>query len=393
VGAFWAWSPAIQKRCEEGDEIGPNFDAVSKQIQEMKVIQAQAVQMSFSGLLDPYKSNNILEFLTADEETNLRKANEEWIKLKNWVDKRLEVLQKSDDIWEDFKARKLDLVEYLRDIENELKKVMGIDLNDRESVETRTAGCVTVTSGMESRKDHVAYLMDTADKLINLLVSADNRAEHENSLPNSIRSQVADILDSWNSMVKRSIELKSKLNTCTKKFDSCNTLYGEVRGWVDDCTNILSQFLTDTGGEHIDKLRLSLEKKQNEEARYRDKLQDVNDLDDELSRDGDICPTYELPGKVKDLNHDFTNACEKLAELNKFTGKVKIMSRLAASGSTKMARGARDGSTKMARGALEGSTKMARGARDGTSKLARGARDGTTRLTRNIGSAMNAPLN
>ena len=97
--------------------------------------------MSFSGLLDPYKSNNILEFLTEEERNDLRSANDEWVRIKNWVDKRLDNLQKADEYRDDFKARKLDLVEYLRDIENDLKAVVGINLMDTESVQVRSAAC------------------------------------------------------------------------------------------------------------------------------------------------------------------------------------------------------------------------------------------------------------
>ena len=70
----------------------------------------------------------------------------------------------------------------------------------------------SVTGGMEARKDHVSRLTETADKLINVLLSMDHKSEGENTLPDSIRSQVADILDSWNNVVKKSIELKSKVH-------------------------------------------------------------------------------------------------------------------------------------------------------------------------------------
>ena len=63
---------------------------------------------------------------------------------------------------------------------------------------------------MENRKYHVSNLVEIAEELIDLL-SSDIKSETENTLPSSIRSQVADILDSWNSMVKRSIELKTKV--------------------------------------------------------------------------------------------------------------------------------------------------------------------------------------
>ena len=44
-----------------------------------------------------------------------------------------------------------------------------------------------------------------------------------------------------------------------KKFATCCTLYQEVRDWVDDCTQLLSQFIIDAAGENIDTLRVQLE--------------------------------------------------------------------------------------------------------------------------------------
>ena len=338
VNAFWEWLPSVQKRSEERQDIGPNFDTLAKQIQEMKVILAQTSQVSFSGLLDPYKSNSILAFLTDKEIVNLKSANEEWITIKNWVDKRLDLLSRSEEYWNDFNARKLDLVEYLRDIENELKAVIGLDLNDTESVERSSASCLNVTGGMEARKDHVALLTDTADRLINLLVSVDHKSDGENTLPNSIRCQVADILDSWNLMVKRSIETKSKLQRCVKTFHTCHSLFEEVRGWVDECEHLLNRFVVDTTGEHIHILRVKLLTKQNEEDAYREKLHQVNTLDDELSQESEVSPTYSLPGNVPILNQDFRDTVEKLNDLNNFSGKVKMLSRRVRGGTTRLTR-------------------------------------------------------
>ena len=93
--------------------------------------------MSFSGLLEDEKFSNILEFLTEEDQSNLKSANEEWINIKSWVDKRLEALEKCGNVWEEFKARKVDLADYLRDIENELKSASELDFSDSKTVETR----------------------------------------------------------------------------------------------------------------------------------------------------------------------------------------------------------------------------------------------------------------
>ena len=70
----------------------------------LQVIQSQTIQVSFSGLLDPYKSNNIMDFLTEEEQAKLKMANEEWIKIKMWVDARLDTLNRADEFWDDFKV-------------------------------------------------------------------------------------------------------------------------------------------------------------------------------------------------------------------------------------------------------------------------------------------------
>ena len=57
----------------------------------------------------------------------------------------------------------------------------------------------------------------------------------------------------------------------------------------------------------------------------KEKLHDVEVLDEELARDADVRPAYELPGKVKQLHNEFADTCEKLDELKKFPGKGELL--------------------------------------------------------------------
>lgn len=45
-----------------------------------------------------------MDFLTEEEQAKLKMANEEWIKIKMWVDTRLDTLNRADEFWDDFKV-------------------------------------------------------------------------------------------------------------------------------------------------------------------------------------------------------------------------------------------------------------------------------------------------
>lgn len=74
-----------------------------------------------------------------DQETieGLREADRDWCHLSDWVAHRTKLLISTQEAWDNFRQIEVDLLDYLRDIERQIKNWEPINLEDEEAVAKR----------------------------------------------------------------------------------------------------------------------------------------------------------------------------------------------------------------------------------------------------------------
>ena len=77
--------------------------------------------------------------LCLDHDTidGLREADHDWCHLSDWIEHRRKLLHATQDAWENFRQIEVNLLDYLRDIERQIKNWEPINLEDEEAVAAR----------------------------------------------------------------------------------------------------------------------------------------------------------------------------------------------------------------------------------------------------------------
>ena len=77
--------------------------------------------------------------LCLDQQTieEMEEADRDWCHLYEWIEHRTKLLHATQDAWENFRQVEVDLLDYLRDIERQIKNWEPINLEDEEAVADR----------------------------------------------------------------------------------------------------------------------------------------------------------------------------------------------------------------------------------------------------------------
>ena len=75
--------------------------------------------------------------LDSDTLAELAEADLDWQHLSEWVAHRKKVLHAAQEAWEHFRQVEVDLLDYLRDKERQIKNWEPINLEDEEAVAER----------------------------------------------------------------------------------------------------------------------------------------------------------------------------------------------------------------------------------------------------------------
>ena len=194
----------MDKRREGDDQIGPDSMTLKKQMREMQVIEKQMNEKRISPILH-YNDQVAQRALDPAELRSMREADQQWYNMSEWVSKRSNHLLQAQDAWELFRQKEVDLLDYLRDQEKQVKNWEPINLEDEEAVNKRLNQLDALKTEMESRKDAVGDLHKVSDDLIQVI-------GEQTATANNIKSQVGDIHDCWNNVVKQVLEAGSKVS-------------------------------------------------------------------------------------------------------------------------------------------------------------------------------------
>ncbi|XP_065057845.1 utrophin-like isoform X2 [Rhopilema esculentum] len=298
------WLDMMQKRRESDDQVGPDSMAIKKQMTEMSVVEDQ---LKGKRLAQDIHHDDSLATMCLDTDTlaKLAEADLDWQHLSEWVVHRKKVLHAAQEAWEHFRQVEVDLLDYLRDKERQIKNWEPINLEDEEAVAERLAVLKEMLSGMENRKDDVQNMHKAADDVIDFI-------GEETAMTNSIKSQVADIHDCWNNTVRQVIEAISKLNFAKEKLQNLEDGINEVRLWLDDARSILKFYTPDIPDDVIEDLKPKVEKKCTEETFKHNTLKRINSLSKELLDDIDGPSHDNIQTDLMKLNKDWNEVTTDL---------------------------------------------------------------------------------
>ena len=100
------------------------------------MIEQQTEEKSFRSIVDG-DDTIVIKVLNKCDATEVNAANDEWLVIRQWVNRRTKALELAANTWEEFKRNEADLLDYLRDNQKELTAWNQLDLNDGDSVNAR----------------------------------------------------------------------------------------------------------------------------------------------------------------------------------------------------------------------------------------------------------------
>jgi len=306
------WLEMMKKRRQSYDQIELDNNTIKNQIEEIKLLEAQCDEKRLA--LDVHHEDEVAT-LCLDQQTieEMKEADHDWSHFHDWIEHRKKLLHETQNAWENFRQVEVDLLDYLREIERQVKTWEPINLEDEEAVADRVALLKNLLSGMEDRKDNVQNLQAVSEEVIDLIGD-------DSQMSRNIKSQVSDIHDCWNTNVRQLIEAISKLNSVKDKLQNLEDGINEIRFWLDDAKSILQFYTPDIPDDIMEDLKPKVEKKCNEEISKRDTLRKVNSLGQELFDDVDGPGHDSINKDLKNLNKDWkevTTTLEKKRNMKK----------------------------------------------------------------------------
>ncbi|XP_047128749.1 interaptin isoform X2 [Hydra vulgaris] len=315
---FSAWLPIIKKQSYENIKINASDITVLKnQLNEMKEIEQQIDEKSFNSILFN-KDVSINDVLNESLINQVNFAVEEWNYVQQWANKRKELLLYGLQKWEEFMQCKKDLLDYLQENEKDLLLWNQLDLNDASNVEAKLNMLENITNAMQRRREHVINFNKVADDL--LVIIGDDMNEI-----NSVLSQVADVHDFWNRMVKNSIGNSKKLQKSRQMVIELEQGINVVDTWLTLTSSLLEIVTENLEIAQLEAILIEIKEKDSERNKIKECLESVSDWYAQLDGNDDTRSHFSVRKNIKELDDEFTDVIEKINNLNNLKGKGKLL--------------------------------------------------------------------
>lgn len=309
---FRGWLPTVQKRSLESNEIGPELEAIKKQLHELTVIEQQASDKS-CGIFGAEENPDVYDMMPETSKVDIAAAKEEWQVIDDWVQQRKKALEKAQDLWDEYRRNESDLSEYMRDNERQMQTWNQLDLNDQQSVVNHDKALSNVMQSMELRKSHVGKLTGIANQLLDI-IGMDGPVSY------NVLSEVADIHASWNNVLKQSIENGTKLKLSQEKLKKLEEHNKTLRQWVHDVDEVLKEFKDNNIDEKNEPLLPNLQTKVDEMGNMDILLTSANASYTQLSEDNDTKSHFTVDDMTL-LNSDFDRVTNGLLKIKYLADK------------------------------------------------------------------------
>ncbi|XP_065649140.1 interaptin isoform X4 [Hydra vulgaris] len=315
---FSAWLPIMKKQSYENIKINASDITVLKnQLNEMKEIEQQIDENSFNSILFN-KDVSINDVLNESLINQVNFAVEEWNFVQQWANKRKELLLYGFQKWEEFMQCKKDLLDYLQENEKDLLLWNQLDLNDSSNVEAKLNMLENITNAMQRRREHVINFNKVADDL--LVIIGDDMNEI-----NSVLSQVADVHDFWNRMVKNSIGYSKKLQKSRQMVIELEQGINVVDTWLTLTSSLLEIVTENLEIAQLEAILIEIKEKDCERNKIKECLESVSDWYAQLDGNDDTRSHFSVRKSVKELDEEYTDVIEKINNLNNLKGKGKLL--------------------------------------------------------------------